>query len=180
MNPTSTVENQKTAAEQACEPHLFGFCLAWNTVRHRHPGSLGDYSGLVEATLGNQPRHRLGQLEKRQWQQRDKRQRPDQEQAAPTDGIQQNDGEERTQQAPQRHARVADGAAEVLLSWRGDFGDQGAGGGDQRPHAKAGDEPKDAERRGVAHQRGDGHAKGEPRVGAELKQLIRSTHSPEL
>ena len=81
--------------------------------------------------------------------------------------FQQNDGEESTQQAPQRHAGVADRAAEVLLSRRGELGDQGAGGGDQRADTEAGDESHHAEHGGGTHQRGEEHADGEPRVGGE-------------
>jgi hypothetical protein len=54
-----------------------------------------------------------------------------------------------------------------FFSRRGDFGDQGGGGGDQRSDTEAGDEAHHAERGGGAHQRGDEHANGEPRVGDE-------------
>ena len=63
--------------------------------------------------------------------------------------------------------RLPSGAAEVLLSRRGDFGDQGGGGSDQCADTETGEEAHHTERCGGAHQRGDEHADGEPRVGDE-------------
>ena len=157
----------ETAAEQSCETDLFGLLGLGDAVGHRHTGLLGDGPRLVELTPGHQPRHGLGHLEKRQRQQGEDRQRPDHEQSAPSDGIQEKNGEQSAEQASQRHAGIGDGAAEVLLSRRGDLGDQGGGGSDQCADTEAGEEAHHTERCGGAHQRGDEHADGEPRVGDE-------------
>jgi len=162
-----TVANQKPRLNSPAKPHLLGLHLLRNAVRDRQTGALGHHPCLVQLPLGDQPRHRLRQLPERQRQQGDQRQRPDQEQTAPADGIQQHDGQEGTDQAAHRHPAVADRAAQVLLPRRGDLRDQRAGGGDQRPHAQAGEKPENTERGGAVRERGDRHPDREPPVGGQ-------------
>ena len=133
----------------------------------RHAGLLGERAGLLDAAAGEQPARRLGHLEERQRQQRDDRQGTDPEHAPPADPGEQDDGEQRGQQAPEGHAAVDDGVAEVLLPGRGELRDDRARGGHQGADAEAGDEPHQPEAGRGGHQRGDGHADREPRVGQE-------------
>ena len=66
---------------------------------------LAEIAGFVQTTPGRQPSHSRRHAEDGQRQQRDQRQRSDPEHPAPADQVEQNDGQQRSHQAANRHPR---------------------------------------------------------------------------